>query len=409
MRPFICPTDQLIIEPLTQSINYFHAAHGTSALHPLPPTVEQLKELLDCSYAASLETEEGRCVAFTLSFFGDQQCISPYCLREPLPLSAGDLAHLAVALDPFQARICVAPRNNYLAIMGIIHLGEQEPFYGARHTLPHFSIRVIGPGILLARYADTLLFTYRRGTFAFHAGVSVSVEQHAIGTLLSLRRRPGNIESLQETLGFEAALIRIARTMLRQRHGGTLLIVPDEVNWESAASSKRFVPNSPVTSIKDARIRHRQHTADRSEALRRLQQGQAHPEMAVYWSDEMRRSYFGSQLDWLGRLTATDGMTLIASDLTLLGFGVFFDTKEQDGSPTQVRVIDPYSDETGSEPRPLASVGGARHQSAVVTCRRFPGASAVVTSQDGGLSSVRLSEKDDVVVVYRHLELLLDV
>jgi hypothetical protein len=123
----------------------------------------------------------------------------------------------------------------------------------------------------------------------------------------------------------------------------------------------------------------------------------------------MIRNHFPSQLEWLGHLTATDGMTVIRPDLTLLGFGVFFDTKEDDQEPTRVVVIDPYDDEETREPKPLALIGGARHQSAAVTCRRFPGATAIIASQDGSLSSMAWYETDRAVGVARHLELLLDV
>jgi hypothetical protein len=78
---FTYPTDQRIIERLTNSIQYFQGSSGISPLRPLPPTVEQLTELMNCSFAASLETEEGRSVAFTVSFFADQECHFSYHQR----------------------------------------------------------------------------------------------------------------------------------------------------------------------------------------------------------------------------------------------------------------------------------------------------------------------------------------
>jgi hypothetical protein len=263
-----------------------------------------------------------------------------------------------------------------------------------------------------------LMFTYRRGKFAFHAGVlpansqgfSSGVDEYDVGNLLSLRGRSGTAEELQETLGFEAALKRIARTMLRQQHGGTLLILSEDVDWEAAAASKRYVPTSPVTTLKDVRAQSREHTVKRNEAFQQVLQGQANSGMGQYWADDLIRSRFASELEWLGRLTATDGMTLIHPDLTVLGFGVFFDIQEDDENRTRVVVIDRYDEEPHLAPELLASIGGARHQSAAVTCRRFPGATAIVASQDGSLSSMKRDDTaEDIVVVNRHLELLLDV
>jgi hypothetical protein len=235
------------------------------------------------------------------------------------------------------------------------------------------------------------------------------VDEFAVGRLLLHQGYSGNAEELKATLRLAAPLKRIARSMLRSQHGGTLLIVPDGLDWETAASSKRYAPNSPVTSVKDWNVMILEHTAKRNEAIQKLLQGQAGPEMVQYLEDDMIRSQFLSNLEWLGRLTATDGMTVIRLDLTLLGFGVFFDTQEDDGSRTRVVAVDPYEEADDHQPQPLASVGGARHQSAAVTCRRFPGATAIVASQDGSLSSMRWYDKDDVAVVFRHLELLLDV
>jgi hypothetical protein len=381
----------------------------------LPPTAEQLKELLNCCFAASLETEEGRCAAFTVSFFGGQERVFPYQLKELLSLTPRDLVRLSVALDPSRARICVVPGKNGLEVAGFVHLGEQESVLGGRQTLSQLSIRVLGPGILLLRYADHLVFTYRRGTFAFHAGDLENYPRRAVldewgvGNLLTLRRRAGNAEELTAILRFEGALTRIARIMLRQRHGGTLLILPERVNWEAAASSKRYAPAWPVVAVKSAHIRHMGTASKRVAGTQEQPPAQTIPEADRYWLDLMIRSQYVAELDWLGRLTATDGMTVILPDLTLLGFGVFFETREEPQNPTRVVVIDQYDETTELHQQAVASIGGARHQSAALTCRRFPGATAIVASQDGSLTSMKWNDEASAVVAYRHLELLLDV
>jgi hypothetical protein len=51
-------------------------------------------------------------------------------------------------------------------------------------------------------------------------------------------------------------------------------------------------------------------------------------------------------------------------------------------------------------------LGGARHQSAAVTCHSFPGAIVIVASQDGELSTMRWDADHQVVLVHRHLELV---
>jgi len=410
MSPFVYPTDPRILDGLRECLESIAMGDVSSPLYPLPPTIDQLAELLNCSYAASLETEEGRTVAFTVDFFGDPDQPFPYRMKQPLPLSPRDLARLAVAVDPWRSRICVVPNGTALSIGGLIHLGEQFAFHGARQTLHQLSVRVLGPGILVLRYGGLLLLTYQRGRFAFHCGSSARFGEFAVRTALSFRSHAGRtIEQLRVDLRFEAALVRIARTMLYQRHGGTLLILPHNADWEKAAPFKRYVPTTPVTIVKDANAQELEYRNKRDQLFQEFMQGQTRPEVASVWTDDMIRARFSWELEWLARLTATDGMTVITPDLTLLGFGVFFDTQDKDDNVTRVTVIDPYEDEEDCKPRALTSIGGARHQSAAMTCRRFPGAIAVVASQDGSLSSMTWDTAANVVVAFRHVELLLDL
>jgi hypothetical protein len=325
MSSFIYPTDPRILTGLGECFDSLRMGAPSSRLYPLPPTVEQLVELLNCAYAASLETEEGRIIAFTVDFFDNSEESFPYRIKQPLPLLPGDLARLAVALDPWRSRICAVPAGKTLQIAGIIHLGEQFAFHGTRQTLHQLSIRVLEPGVLLVRYGGLLLLTYQRGRFAFHCGPLARFGEFSIRTVLSFHSHAGRtVEQLKVDLRLEASLLRIARAMLHQRHGGTLLILPHDTNWENAAPFKRYAPIVPATVIKDANTQDLEHGTKRNELFQLLTQGKLSPETALVWADDMVRARFASELEWLARLTATDGMTVILPDLTLLAFGVFF-------------------------------------------------------------------------------------
>ena len=132
---------------------------GLASHLPSPPTRGQLVELLECAFAASLETEEGRIIAFTVSFFADQEPPFDYRFKEPLPLYPRDLARLAVALDPWRSRVCVVPGEAALYIAGLIHLGEQFAF-PVRQDLSELSIRVLGPATMTVKYGGQLMLAY---------------------------------------------------------------------------------------------------------------------------------------------------------------------------------------------------------------------------------------------------------
>jgi hypothetical protein len=115
-----------------------------------------------------------------------------------------------------------------------------------------------------------------------------------------------------------------------------------------------------------------------------------------------------AELDWLSRLTTTDGMTVILPDLTVLAFGVFVETRKLDG--VRVREEDSYSPTVNQGTKRLSELAwGARHQSAAFAGNKVKGATCIVASADGTLSTMQWDEKDEVGVVRRHLELLVDV
>jgi hypothetical protein len=410
MTLFNYPSSEIIINQIIKHIESIRLNNVSSPFFPAPPNSDELKNLLDCIFAASLETEENRIVAFTVSYFHDQEISLPYLIKPSIPLSARDIARLAVALDPSRSRICVVPGDTGLEIAGLIHLGEQEAFHGSRRTLNNLSIRVLGPAVFLVRYYDKLLFTYLRGRFAFHFGENSRLNEYDVKHALSFRFATGRTtQQIEVDYRFEAAIQTIARTMQRLRHGGTLLVLPEGTNWENAVTSKRYAPSSPVTIVKEAYSQHFTHIARKDACVQSLAQGVVTPDTLAYFADDLLRSQFSYELEWLARLTATDGMTVILPDYTLLGFGVFFDTKEDKENPTLIITIDPYDEEMQSTPMKLDTLGGARHQSAAVTCKRFPGSFAIVASQDGSLSSMQLDDATGVVVVFRHVQLLLAV
>jgi hypothetical protein len=210
-----------------------------------------------------------------------------------------------------------------------------------------------------------------------------------------------------QKIRYRDSMARIARAMLKQRHGGTLLILPEGLAWEARVSSRRYSPNNPVDIVKRADARTRDYWAWRDKQRQARTQEELNITDSSMLSEDLERFSFPYTLDWLAHLTATDGMTVIRTDFTILDFGVFFNTQENDGDRTRVFVIDPYRD--GSEAIGLESIGGARHQSAAVTCRHLQGAHAIVASQDGNLSSMKWNPQENAVEVNRHLELLLDV
>ncbi len=293
----------------------------------------------------------------------------------------------------FRTYLCISDQGQGLRVVGIRHWGDHRSFLPAGGNPSHVVIRVAAPGVLVVRYDTKILLTYWRGAVARYS-MSDNPQRDAVAALLRpiTNAEPGLYAKAQR------AFVYLAEWMLRLRHGGTLLIVPPESSWKSFVSGARFATSRPVVRVEKALSA---STIDRP-ARQAVEDPRARRLEKAEFPHENADLQLAVELEWLAQLTATDGMTVLDANLRLYGFGLFFSMAAQN---VTVQVIDPYS-AAASPVRDVASLGGARHQSAAVTCYLVPGATAIVASQDGTLTAMR-REGEGPVIVRKHLELVL--
>jgi hypothetical protein len=407
----IFPNDTAVLDHLEAcTVHIFADRRGRDLATAPPPTREQISHLLALAFAASLEHEEGRTVAFTL-FYDETAQHLDYAFKQPPSLTPGTLARLSAALDPSQTYICVTSAESTLAIVGFRHWGDHYSFRPSGWNASNFVIRVVGPGVLVVRYDLQLLLTYRRGEAALYP--VNSMWSYGATRAFSLPAMPYADDAY--SVRVRLCVQHIAQCMLRLGHGGTLLILPEGTNWEARVTSCAFAPVEPVMRVHDAEVADVEHQKHCQALVAQLHDEQLRAQLDSRTSDAISYALLdwrtvlrlGVELEWLAHLTATDGMTVIRPDLTVLGFGVFFRMEVSSGG-LPLRIIDPSVPE-GTEPAAadLSTLGGARHQSAAVTCHELRGAMAIVVSEDGHLSVMRWDPDNQVVLIHRHLELLL--
>jgi hypothetical protein len=409
----IFPNDTAVLDYIEAwTAKVFADQRGRGIATAPPPRREQINDLLALAFAASLEHEEGRIVSFTL-FYDDTAKLIDYAFKQPPLLTPGTLARLSAALDPSQTYVCVTSMGSKLVIAGFRHWGDHYSFRAPMSGPSHFTIRVVGPGVFVVRYDLGLVLTYRRGEVAFFPSNYGWIGEAT--RALSLPVMPDVDEAHNARI--QRCVVHIAECMLRLGHGGSLLILPEGTDWEERVTSFAVAPVQPVSRVRDAEVADVEHEKGRQagvaqlldEQLRAQIDAQTASAIAFALGDWRTVFRLRVELEWLARLTATDGMTVIRPDLTLLGFGVFFRMEEPSGG-LRIRIVDPYAAE-GPEPASgdLSTLGGARHQSAAVTCHGFLGATVIVASQDGGLSAMRWDADEQVVLIHRHLELLFNL
>jgi hypothetical protein len=387
------PNDEAIISHVCDRLSRM----SSEVPSPLPSR-EQVAAMLSAAFAASLESEEGRPVTFNLFYAPNNYPIN-YRFREPAPLSAGALVRLSAGLDHLKTSVAINGELKDLRIVGLWHGGNAQ--------LGLFAIQVVGVGVFVVKYAAKLVLTYRRGQYVPYPGTFDSVNDAGLLLTNPTPRYPrGSREAHAVRCRF-----RIAEEMLRIGHGGTLLVVPHDAEWEPCVASHRFPPASPEGRVLNAEAQDyamwmRRQAAFQVLSHRRLKKCRIKEPTRTALAGHLVTGYsyrenLAAELDAVARLTATDGMVLILPNLTILGFGVFFVVADLDCA---IELHDPYerAPETFAS---LSRLGGARHQSAAVAAARLPGALAVVVSSDGTVTTMRRPDEHHSLVVHKHLEL----
>jgi hypothetical protein len=386
------PNDEAILSHICERL-----AHLKREVRALPPSKDQVAEMLSVAFAASLESDERRPVTFSM-FYAPSNYPINYLFRERAPLSAGALVRLSTGLDRSRSNIAVNTENNNLKIVGIWHAGAGE--------VGLFNVRVVGAGVFVVKYGAKLILTYRRGQFVPYAGTHDSVND--VGTLLMEPKT--RYQDDPREVHAVVCRIRIAEEMMRLGHGGTLLIVPYDVEWDRHVASHQFPPALPEERVRIAEEKSYMMWLRRQEAFQVLSGHQpknfklmsSTPSTLAgdLLSGYELREHLAAELDALAHLTATDGMVLILPDLTILGFGIFFAVKDVECG---IELQDPY--ERAGRAVALSQLGGARHQSAAVAAARLPGTLAIVVSTDGTLTAMRRADNTRPLSVHKHLEL----
>lgn len=332
----IFPNDTVVLDHIeAYTAKVFAYQRGRGLATAPPPRREQINDLLALAYAASLEHEEGRTVAFTL-FYDEMARLIDYAFKQPPLLTPGTLTRLSAALDPSQTYICVTLAGSTLVIVGFHHWGDHYSFRAPRGGPSHFAIRVVSPDVLVVRYDIQLVLTYRRGEVAFYP-VHSDWYGNAIRAL-ALPVLPYDDEAHNGQV--QRCVEHIVESMLRLGHGGTLLILPEGIDWEERVTSCAFAPVQPAERVRDAEVADVEHEKQRQAAVTQLHDEQLRAQIDAQTSDAIAYALLdwrtvlrlGVELEWLAHFTATDGMTVIRPDLTLLGFGVFFRMEEPSGA-----------------------------------------------------------------------------
>ena len=371
------------------------------AEHVVLPDEAALATLLETAFFATLTDDEGRPTLFRLAFGpagNDEHGPAVEAAITPRPFTTDAVRRLAPAAETTDAALAVSADGEGLVLRGLI---LPTPSDTGPQPGPGLEVAGRGRGVIEVSVGGQRIASYVRGNLRLY-------EQHIheAGLLRVVERMAPRVAGVAPHVELRT-ILRVADTMARLDHGGTLLVVPEGPYEEVAGlrPAPRYAlqgDGRQLLADAVARFRTRNGSAAREERRAAFEEIDFDRWEQDRIADRQARRRLDESIRLVAGLTAVDGAVALTADLELLAFGAMIDVVP-DPAPTKVVSVDPFSP---VERRlvPPQSFGGARHQSAIAFCRQQrDGALAFVASQDGTLTFFLRSP--DEVIALRPLDL----
>jgi len=357
-------------------------------------TRDQLAGFIEVAFWASLRTNEGRPTQFSATLAGRRRHPTAIAFAEAIPFEEEQIAKVAPALPP-GGTLVVSMAGAGFEIWGFGR-GRQMEMWTV-------SLDVSEPGVIRVGAGPYQPFAVLDGRLDPLLSATRIRLPHYLQGKLKKTSATNDIIETQAVWHESIALGDLARVILAEGHGGTLLIVPDDSGlWEASLDPFAYRFAKPDTTIRDG---------IREQLLMAQARAQATGEVSkLAVPDETKnllmKSLPAAQSDMVdivrptASLAAVDGAVVVTQDLRVLGFGA----KIAAGNVTTVNIFLPLQGGQEVVPTPVERCGGTRHQSAARFVNANRDAVAVVISQDRHLSVFSWDDTADAVVMVRRAE-----
>ena len=347
-----------------------------------------LRKLVDLAYKVSLNPEEGVYPRFVLFVPEQGQPVRDPTITfaHTLPLNTQSAKKLGSAIPNRPHALIVQKSDGLLQAKGLIRMEASgllagRPEFVMSVVFPGLVVSVDGPGELTAinfcrndpGIIRVLLFREGRvleghDVLFWKANLACLLAQRA--TLVG-RQFHGEPRSIGLIL--EWALSDILAQAVKLRHGGAIVILPQDVSRQTIEAT--FGIGYPISDPSFADLAFELVTAPNSEFVGR-QERLADTTLAV------------------ARLTTIDGCVVLSHEFGLLGAGAIIRILENSDLP---RCVEARADMAVDQPGKEFDFGklGTRHRSAVWLCKAIPGSLVFVISQDGTIRAFYSLKPED--------------
>jgi Probable sensor domain DACNV len=358
------------------------------------PTRQMLADLLDVAFWASLTTNEGRPTRVRIALLPAGSVGEVLAFKHPVPYTEDEVAKLAPAASS-TGSIAVDLTQPPGTVWGI-STNQLHDRFGV------ITLGVSDPGVIRVAFGPFHSFI----VFAGRSTITPDAARDAgltawLGNVLGKELATPNVADGSTALRECLALGGLARMVLEDRHGGTLLVVPDRNGaWLDSLEPFTHQFLQADRSIRDSILAAQHREVLGAGALTGL------PQTDV--SENVREAMLAafSQVHWhpesvlrpIASLAAVDGAVVLTADLNVLGFGAMISV----GSVPDVYLVNSRPEAT--KKIHIEEAGGARHQSAVRFVGQHRQSISLVISHDGHLSLSHWSAEHNGVLLLKNAE-----
>ena len=394
-----------------------------------------LEHLISVCYQASLLREEGRPVRFRVIFLapdrlppalGPPAGLHRLLFRDKLPFTERELRKLAPSVDFYGSLIGLwHDGKNGLSMWGIVHSGPrwtQSLYGGGKESQPlpdSLVINVTNPGRITVCNGSIEIATLNSGEIVSTSmavfdsmwirSAFASFEDEELELHREARKKAKKYWAVIDPEFFgtikKQAFMRIIGRVRSNRHGGTLILIPDELK-------EKFLSENPYIRFKyrfadeEPSRRFRTLIVKMADALAEFYGSPENPEKEVGWAQYLTSKNQAltkldeSVFEWahlVAGMTQVDGAVVVTQRLELIGFGAQISGKLERVDEV-AQALDPEGFEVLKE---RTDCVGTRHHSAYSLCNVLHDVAAVVVSQDGTAQLVKWN--DGIVTVWEQL------
>jgi hypothetical protein len=365
-------------EPAVQCLKDY----ARRAIHEVPldvlPSAEVLHKLVVEAFWATLIPDEARFPEFALA----------YCPPEP--------ETLRLKPRPFTARAVakLAPSVSHGSHLGVAIIDGQLQIWGILSGIVRCAVvRGTSPGNLAIQIRHDNLFLLTRNELknlvqtedALH-GVGRANLSSILGEAFA-----STMKSPHQRIISGVLLTGLVQFIRHQRHGGTILIVPNTcdkaMEWLDLGANRTWYPLlRNITKIFLEKI---DKSADPWDGIPKVK------DLHNFLLREPVSEGFRRTLESVGALAGVDGAIVLTQSMRLRSFGAMIRPPKATEATTYVEEIrvrtaipptDPKEIEEQKKLKPIATLGGARRQSAARFVANNYDTVALTVSQDGPVS-----------------------